>query len=59
VLGVPQACVAAERAKERLLERVLGLGARKPPREEGEDLVPVRLVEALEGRQGHGVHHSL
>ena len=50
--------VGPQGAEEGLLERVLRLEAREPAGEEREDLVPVRLVEALEGRQGHGVHDA-
>jgi hypothetical protein len=45
--------VAAQGAQERLLERVLSLGAPDPPNEEAEDLGPMLLVQALEGRNTH------
>src|SRR5205085_11211026 len=51
--------VRAERAQERLLEGVLGVGDAEPAAQEGEDLTAPGLVEALEGRNRHGVHHAL
>jgi hypothetical protein len=58
VAAVPEAAVAAERAQERLLERVLGAVTPEPPDEEGVDLVPVQLVEAFEGRYSHSIHYA-
>ena len=57
MLAVLEPRVGAERAEERLLERVLGALAAEPPDEEAEDLVAVVLVEALEGRERHLRHH--
>ena len=45
--------VGAESAQESLLERVVGALAPEPTDEERVDLVPVLLVETLEGRQRH------
>ncbi len=51
--------VAAESPQERLLERVLGVGPPEKPGQVAEHLVSVLFVEALERRQGHGVHHAV
>ena len=56
MLAVLQLGVRAERAEERLLKCVLGAIPSEPADEEPEDLLPVLLVEALEGRQGHPRH---
>ena len=45
--------VGAERAKEGLLESVVGAIPAEPADEERVDLVTVLGVEALEGRQRH------
>ena len=56
MLAVPEVGIPAERAQERFLEGVLGAIRSEPTDEESEDLFPVLLVEALEGRQGHPRH---
>ena len=48
--SVLQPRIGAQGAHERLLEGVVGALAAQPLDEEPEDLVPVLLVEALEGR---------
>jgi hypothetical protein len=48
---------AAEGAQERLLERVFGVRAPETLREEAEDDVAMLDVEALEGWNGHCLHH--
>ena len=53
MLRVAQVRIGAQRAKEGLLERILRAVAPEPPHEKCVDLVPVLLVEALEGRQRH------
>jgi hypothetical protein len=58
VAAVLEPFVAAERAEERLLERVLGFGGAEPSPQKGEDLAAPGLVEAFERRNGHGVHHG-
>ena len=50
--------VGAERAQERLLPRVLGALAEQPA-QVAEHLVAVLEVEALEGRDRHGLHHEV
>ena len=50
---MPERRVGAQRAEERLLERVLGPVAPDPADEQPEHLVAVLGVEALEGRD-HG-----
>ena len=50
--------VAAQRAQERLLERVLGRAAAEPAGEQPEHGVAVLLVEALERRDCHDFHHQ-
>jgi hypothetical protein len=55
--AVPKRRIAAQRAQERLLERVFRTRAAESTREEGEHVVPVCLVEPLEGREAHDVHH--
>jgi hypothetical protein len=44
-------------SEEGLLEGVLGRLAPQQAREVAEDLVLALLVEALEGRNRHGLHH--
>ena len=51
--------IAAEGPQERFLERVLGVGPPEKPGQVAEHLVAVLFVEALEGGQGHGVHHAV
>jgi len=53
VFGMAQLGIGAERAEERLLERIFGSLAAEASDEEREDLIPVLCVEALEGRQPH------
>ena len=55
MLAVLEPRIGAQRAQERLLERVLGAVAAEPAVEEAEDLVPVGVVERLEGRD----HYSM
>ena len=45
--------VGPQRSQEGLLERVVGALVPEPTDEERVDLVPVLLVETLEGRQRH------
>ncbi len=58
VVGVLEARVGAESAQEGFLERVLGSLAADEPNEPAEHLVAVGSVEALERRDGHGLHHE-
>ena len=53
VVRVPELGIGTERAEESLLECVLGSVPAQSPHEECVDLVPVLLVETLEGRQRH------
>jgi hypothetical protein len=58
VLAMVEPVVGAERAQERLLERILGCLAAQPAAQEAEDHVAVPDVEALERGDGHGcLHH--
>ena len=60
MLAVLEPVVGAERAQERLLERVLGRLPAEPPAQEAEHDVAVLDVEALERRNGgHCFHHPL
>lgn len=54
-----QSRVGAQRAKEGLLERVLGAFGTEAAAQEAQHLDPVLLVEALERRDRHGLHHRL
>jgi ribokinase len=56
--AVPQARIAAESAKERLLKRILRALASEQANEMREDCIAVVLVEPLEGRNAHGLHHA-
>ena len=56
---VLESSVGAERAEERLLERVLRVGPSELAAQEREDLPAVRLVEPLEGWNRHGLHHRV
>ena len=56
MLAVLRARIGAQRAEERLLERVVGPVAPEPAHEEGVNLLPVLVVEAFERRQGHRHH---
>ncbi len=53
VLRVAELRVRAQRTEEGLLKRVVGVLAPEPADEERIDLVPVLLVETLEGRHRH------
>jgi len=56
--AVLEPVVGAERAQERLLERILGRAAAEPAAQEPEHGLLVLLVEGLE-RRDHGFHHPL
>ena len=58
VSGIPKRGVAAQRPEERLLEGILGTLPPQSAHQESEDDVTGVLVEALERRQGHVVHHE-
>jgi hypothetical protein len=56
---VTEVGVRAERAKEGILKRIFSCLASQQADEVAEDLGSVRVVEALEGRDGHRLHHPV
>ena len=52
-----ESAIRAERAQERLLERVLGSVRAEPASQEPQNLGSMLLVEPLERRDRHGFHH--
>ena len=59
MLAVTQLRVAAEGAEEGLLESVVCAVRADDAAKVGVDRISVLLVEALEGREAHGLHHLL
>jgi hypothetical protein len=57
MLSVVEAAIRLERSEERLLERVVGAIRTKATSKQPQHFAAVLLVEALERRYRHCVHH--